>query len=51
MPKMIATKTISGEIHLFDCSKHESHQSTEEVKPDLRLLGHSEQGFGLDWSP
>lgn len=24
---------------------------TDEVKPDLRLLGHTMEGYGLDWNP
>lgn len=51
MPKIIATKTVSGEIHLFDCLKQSAlSAATEEVKPDLRLLGHSKEGYGLDWN-
>jgi len=23
----------------------------DEVKPDLRLLGHSQEGYGLAWNP
>lgn len=38
MPKMIATKTTSGEIHLFDYYKHSGSPTTDEVKPELRLL-------------
>ena len=50
MPKIIATKTVSGEIHLFNCQKQSALSATEEVKPDLRLLGHSKEGYGLDWN-
>ena len=48
--KIIATKTVSGEVHIFDYFKHGS-TTTEEVKPDLRLLGHTREGYGLDWNP
>ena len=51
MPKMIATKTTSGEIHLFDYYKHSGSPTTDEVKPELRLLGHTKEGYGLDWNP
>jgi histone-binding protein RBBP4 len=50
MPKMIATKTTS-EVHLFDYFKHGGQPTTDEVKPDLRLLGHTKEGYGLDWNP
>lgn len=48
--KIIATKTVSGEVHIFDYFKHGS-MHTEEVRPDLRLLGHTAEGYGLDWNP
>ena len=49
--KIIATKTISGEVHIFDYFKHGGQPSTDEVKPDLRLLGHTREGYGLAWNP
>lgn len=48
---IIATKTNSGEVHIFDYFKHTSRPSTDEVKPDLKLLGHKREGFGLAWNP
>ena len=50
-PQIIATKTTSGEVHIFDYFKHGSIPATDEVKPDLRLLGHTREGYGLDWNP
>lgn len=47
----IATKTVSGEVHIFDYFKHHGSPQNDEVKPDLRLLGHSKEGYGLDWNP
>jgi histone-binding protein RBBP4 len=49
--KIIATKTVDGEIHLFDYFKHPKVPTNDEVKPDLRLLGHSQEGYGLSWNP
>ena len=49
--KIIATKTICGEVHIFDYFKHGGQPTTDEVKPDLRLLGHTREGYGLDWNP
>ncbi len=49
---VIATKTIAGEVHIFDYFKHptkpEAHQ---QVKPELKLLGHEKEGYGLSWNP
>lgn len=49
--KLIATKTVTGEVHLFDYFKHPRMPINDEVKPDLRLLGHSSEGYGLAWNP
>ena len=38
---IIATKTVNGEIDLFDYFKHPKTPVNDEVKPDLRLLGHT----------
>ena len=38
--KIIATKTVCGEVHIFDYFKHGGTPSSNEVKPDLRLTGH-----------
>jgi histone-binding protein RBBP4 len=37
-------------VHIFDYFKHGA-KHTDEVKPDLRLLGHTMEGYGLDWNP
>lgn len=47
---VIATKTISGEVHIFDYFKHGSRPSNDEVKPSLKLRGHKQEGYGLSWS-
>lgn len=38
---VIATKTISGEVHIFDYSKHPSKPVDLTPRPDLRLAGHT----------
>lgn len=48
---IIATKTTSGEVHIFDYFRHPNKPSNDEVKPDLKLLGHKREGFGLAWNP
>jgi WD40 repeat protein len=49
---VIATKTVSAEVYVFDYSKHPSKPSPDGIcTPDLRLLGHKTEGYGLAWSP
>ena len=49
---IIATKTVSGEVHVFDQFRHPNRPSNmTEVKPNLRLSGHQREGYGLSWSP
>ncbi|MFS7946519.1 putative transcription factor WD40-like family [Helianthus anomalus] len=47
-PFMIATKTISEVVYVFDYSKHPSLDG--ECSPELRLRGHKTEGYGLSWS-
>ncbi|KAI5080590.1 hypothetical protein GOP47_0003773 [Adiantum capillus-veneris] len=50
-PFIIATKTISAEVYVFDYSKHPSKPPQERrCNPDLRLQGHKTEGYGLTWS-
>jgi histone-binding protein RBBP4 len=48
---LIATKTPSGEVHVFDYSKHGSKPTDSLVKPIVKCKGHSKEGYGLDWNP
>eukprot|EP00762_Andalucia_godoyi_P007014 ANDGO_07649.mRNA.1 putative histone-binding protein Caf1 len=59
-PHMLASKTPSGEVHVFDKSKHPSNLEyaaqaqqgkTWKSNPQLRLKGHSKEGYGIDWNP
>ncbi|KAL0335185.1 UNVERIFIED_CONTAM: WD-40 repeat-containing protein MSI1 [Sesamum radiatum] len=48
---IIATKTVSAEVYVFDYSKHPSKPPLDGAcNPDLRLRGHSTEGYGLSWS-
>ena len=38
---IIATKTVGGEIHIFDYTKHPTKPKDEHIRPNLRLKGHS----------
>jgi histone-binding protein RBBP4 len=45
-PDLIATKTITGEIFIFDRTKHPSEPERDGVcKPDIRLVGQSQEGY------
>ena len=48
---IIATKCPNGEIHIFDYLKHPKKPIDMQVKPEMRLTGHTKEGFGLNWSP
>jgi histone-binding protein RBBP4 len=47
---IMATKTPSGEVHIFDYFKHPPKPTDSLVKPEMRLLGHNKEGYGLNWS-
>jgi len=50
-PFLIATKTVSAAVYVFDYSKHPSKPAKGPCAPDLLLKGHSKEGYGLAWSP
>lgn len=51
-PDLIATKAVSGEVLIFDRTKHSSEPERGGVcKPDIRLVGQTKEGFGLAWNP
>lgn len=48
---VIATKTLGGEVHIFDYTKHPSQPAPGAiVNPDLRLKGQTKEGYGLSWN-
>ena len=47
---IIATKTSRGDVLVFDYQKHPTSPETNECKPNLRLKGLSNDGYGLDWN-
>ncbi|KAI9593650.1 WD40-repeat-containing domain protein [Syncephalis fuscata] len=50
-PDIIATKTVSGEVHVFDRTKHASQPAANAVSsPEMRLLGHKKEGYGISWN-
>ncbi|KAL7285584.1 hypothetical protein ACG7TL_000688 [Trametes sanguinea] len=51
-PDLIATKAVSGEVFIFDRTKHSSEPERGGIcKPDIRLVGQSKEGYGLAWNP
>uniref|UniRef100_T1JFL0 Histone-binding protein RBBP4-like N-terminal domain-containing protein n=1 Tax=Strigamia maritima TaxID=126957 RepID=T1JFL0_STRMM len=51
-PCVIATKTPSSDVLVFDYTKHPSKPDPSgECQPDLRLRGHQKEGYGLSWNP
>lgn len=49
-PNIIATMAPDGRTLIFDRTKHSS-QPTGTVNPQIELIGHKKEGFGLDWNP
>lgn len=50
-PNLIATKTVSGDVYIFDRTKHASDPSPDGVcRPDIKLKGQKKEGYGLSWS-
>lgn len=50
-PSLIATKTVSSDVYIFDTAKHPSKPERSGVcEPDMRLRGHRTEGYGLAWS-
>lgn len=43
-PDLIATKTVLGEVHVFDRTKHPSQPTNDICKPDIILKGHQREG-------
>lgn len=51
-PSVIATKTPTSDVLVFDYTKHPSKPNPDgRCNPDLRLKGHTKEGYGLSWSP
>ncbi|KAK4189660.1 WD40-repeat-containing domain protein [Podospora australis] len=49
-PDIIATLSIDGKVLIFDRTKHSS-TPTGTPNPQIELVGHTLEGFGLDWNP
>ncbi|KAF5401887.1 Chromatin assembly factor 1 subunit [Paragonimus heterotremus] len=50
-PDIIATKTPSGDVLIFEYPRHPSKAPPDRgCQPDLRLKGHQKEGYGLSWN-
>lgn len=43
-PDLIATKTVMGEVYVFDRTKHPSQPTNDVCKPDITLRGQTKEG-------
>ncbi|KAK5821732.1 WD40-repeat-containing domain protein [Linnemannia elongata] len=51
-PDIIATKTVTGDLFIFDRTRHPSQPAAGGVcSPEIRLKGHTKEGYGLSWNP
>jgi histone-binding protein RBBP4 len=50
-PQIIATKTPTSDVLIFDYTKHPAKPEANGCNPELRLKGHSKEGYGLSWNP
>lgn len=51
-PNIIATMCTDGRVLIWDKSKHPSVPSRDsKPNPEIELVGHQSEGYGLSWSP
>lgn len=50
-PMIIATKAVNGNVNIFDIRKHPSIPRDTVCRPNYILQGHTQEGYGLNWSP
>jgi histone-binding protein RBBP4 len=48
---IVATKSPTSTVFVFDYKKHPSVPSDNICRPQHRCLGHTAEGYGLAWSP
>jgi histone-binding protein RBBP4 len=44
-PDIIATMSVSGDVLVFDRTKHPNSPTSNDSKPDIRLKGHTAEGL------
>ncbi|KAJ3056940.1 Histone-binding protein rbbp4 [Rhizophlyctis rosea] len=51
-PDIIATRTAKGAVLVFDRTRHSSRPAPDGIcNPDIRLVGHEGEGYGMSWHP
>lgn len=51
-PLLCSSRSPSPQVWVFDWAKHPSKPPSDGAcNPDLRLIGHRTEGYGLAWSP
>lgn len=51
-PSVIATKSPSSDVLIFDYTNHPSVPNPDgKCNPEIRLKGHTKEGYGLSWNP
>lgn len=51
-PDLIATMCADGNVFIFDKTKHPlMPASTRTCLPQITLVGHEKEGYGLNWNP
>ncbi|KAJ3183973.1 Histone-binding protein rbbp4 [Gaertneriomyces sp. JEL0708] len=51
-PNIIATRTVSGPVYVFDRTRHTSDPDPSGVcNPEIKLVGHTKEGYGMSWHP
>lgn len=49
-PNIIATMATDGRVLIWDRTKHSVTPSASQL-PQIELIGHEKEGYGLNWSP
>lgn len=49
-PFILATKSPSSEVYVFDVSRHPSSPKDDSFCLEHRCLGHTKEGYGLSWN-
>ena len=50
-PEIIATMSSTGQTFIYDRTKHSLQPKDDNHYPQMILKGHTDEGFGLNWSP
>ncbi|KAI8614949.1 WD40-repeat-containing domain protein [Chytriomyces sp. MP71] len=48
---IIATRTIYGPVYIFDRARHPSNPKDNVCIPEIKLVGHTKEGYGVSWHP